>query len=166
MVSEYRTYKPADYQKLLEFYRKVDGDFNPPLSQRTCGIEGHISNILSHNGTFVLYEDDDALKGAIGFFPTDESKTVVRFTFLAFDKTARGSTKLYKLAKFLVEQRHNLGYSSVTKIEMRTGSEKSANSLRLLGCNLVREVKGDLTDERTTYYFEGSAESISSRICG
>ena len=164
MVILCRIFRTEDYQKILEFYKRVDSEYFPMLSERRGGLEGHILTILNNRGTFVLYEVDGSLKGAAGFFPFDKEKSVVQFTFFTFIKELQNSLAPYRLAKYLAQKRDELGYSSTKKIIARTWYEESADRLERMGFIQVAAIQGDIIPERTSYYFEGNLDFICENI--
>lgn len=164
MVVSIRISEPKDYQKILKFYKRVDSDYFPKLSEREGGLEGHIQTIIDNGGSFALYESGGSLEGAAGFFPLDENKTRVQFTFFTFSKEFRNTLAPYRLAKYLVEMRDELGYKSTKTIIARTWYKKSAERLKRVGFKQITVISGDIIPERTSYYFESNLDFIIKNI--
>src|SRR3989344_1722851 len=105
----FKLFESSDYEKLLEFYRRIDSEFYPRLSQRRGGLEGHIQQVLSNNGSFALFETDNLIHGAVGFFPLDVQRKIVQFNLFAFTKNYRGTLYPYKMTRYLTSLRNPLG---------------------------------------------------------
>jgi hypothetical protein len=153
-----------DYQQILLFYMRVDADYFPRLSERRGGLEGHMQNIIQNGGSFALFEDNKLLEGAAGFFPLDQEKTIVQFTFFTFSERYRNTLAPYRLAKFLAQKREELGYGRTRRIIARTWYEASANRMERMGFNHMATIRDDLIPGRTSYYFEGDLSFIVENV--
>lgn len=153
-----------DYQKVLDFYKRVDSDYFPRLSERPEGLEGHMLRIINSGGNFCLFEHDGVLEGAAGFFPLDKNKTVVQFTLFSFSERFRGTLAPYRMIKYLIEKREEFGYMSTRKIVARTWYKESANRLEGLGFKKVSAIEGDIVPQRTSFYFGGEVDFVVRNI--
>ena len=163
-MKSFRLFEPKDYQKILEFYSRIDSEYYPKLSERGGGIEGHIQKILNNNGTFALFEVDDSIEGLVGFFPLDKDRKVVQFTLFSFSKQYRNSFLPYRMAKYLIKEKNSIGYVNTEKLIARTWYQDSANKLLRIGFNKIGVIDGDVTPGRTSYYFEGNLNLIIENI--
>jgi hypothetical protein len=163
MGERLRLFELGNYESLLQFYREVDREYFPRLSERPGGLEGHILTILQNNGSFVLFEVDGRVEGACGFFPLDSKRKFVQFTFFTFSSKYRNSLAPYKMVKFLLGIKDELGYHATEKLIARTWYEESADRMERLGFEKVAVVENDVVEGRTSYYFEGDLNVIVSR---
>ncbi len=164
MTVSIRMFKISDYKRILEFYKRVDSEYFPRLSERIGGIEGHILNIINNNGNFCLYEVDNTVEGVAGWLPLDKNREVLQFTFFSFSQRFRNTIAPYRLARYLADKREEYGYRNTKKVIVRTWYEESADKLSRIGMKKVAIVKGDITPERTSYYFEGNLDFIIANI--
>ncbi|MFH1685055.1 MAG: hypothetical protein ABH983_02000 [Candidatus Micrarchaeota archaeon] len=164
MTYQCRIFGVDDYSRILEFYRNVDGEFYPRLSERKGGLGGHMQTIVQNGGSFAIFEENGEIHGVAGFFPLDQNREVVQFTLFSFTERYRNGIAPYRLAKYLANMRVALGYQSTRKIIARTWYEASADRLQRMGFNHVATMKGDLAPDRTSYYFEGSLDFIIENI--
>ncbi len=163
-MRQFKIFELKDYQKILEFYKTIDQEYYPKLSERSGGLEGHIQNIINRNGNFVLFEVNNNIEGLVGFFPIDKDRRVVQFTLFSFSKQYRNSFLPYRMVKYLIESRNSLGYVNTEKLIARTWYEDSANKLERVGFNKVGVVDGDIIPNRTSYYFEGNLNLIIENV--
>ncbi|MBI2045467.1 hypothetical protein HYT23_05390 [Candidatus Pacearchaeota archaeon] len=164
MKQNIRKYSLEDYQELLKFYKEIDEQYLPRLSEREGGLEAHILNILNRDGGFFLFLEYDKIEGACGYFPEDKSKKVVNFTLFSFTERYWNTWVPYKLAKHMVEQKDYLGYMNVEKFLARTFYNKSAERLEKLGFRKIAEIKNDIIAGRTSYYYEADAGIVLGKF--
>ena len=164
MVTSIRIFDLKNYNRILDFYKKVDNEYFPKLSHRRGGLEGHILNIINNHGKFCTYEVDGNLEGVAGWLPLDKKKNIIQFTFFTFSERLRNTLAPYRMARYLAERREEYGYGHTKTIIVRTWYEESANRLTRMGMRLVSVVKGDIIPERTSYYFEGDLDLIVNNI--
>lgn len=162
MPSIIRLFEPKDYDALLQFYKKIDSQFIPPLSSREGGLERHVQTILGNNGTFCIYEVDETIEGAVGFFPVD--RETVKCTLFSFTEVYQNSFAPYRVLQYLLQQREELGYSATERIMARTFQSSSAEKLKRLGFRQIAEVHNDIVPERTSRYFEGDLGQLAKII--
>lgn len=164
MAYQCRMFEDTDYQRVLDFYKQADGEYYPLLSEREGGLEGHMQRILQSGGSFALFEVDNELQGAAGFFPIESSKEVVQFTFFTFAQKYRNGLAPYRLARYLAEMKDELGYQATKKLIARTFYESSADRMERMGFNHVATIKGDIIPDRTSYYFEGDLDFVVGNV--
>lgn len=159
-----RRFNLNDYDRILDFYKRVDKEYFPKISERKGGLEGHMLNIINNNGAFCLYEVDGGIEGVAGWSLLDKGKSIVKFTFFTFSERLRNTLAPYRMAKHLAERREEYGYGHTKTIIVRTWYEESADRLTRIGMRRVAVIKGDIVPERTSYYFEGNLDLIVDNI--
>ena len=164
MVTLIRGFNLSDYDLILDFYKRMDKEYFPKISERKGGLEGHMLNIINNGGTFCLYEVDGNIDGVAGWLPLDREKNIIQFTFFTFSERLRNTLAPYRMVKYLAERREEYGYGHTKTIIVRTWYEESADRLTRMGMRQVAVIRGDIIPERTSYYFEGYLDLIVNNI--
>jgi len=164
MVTELRMYGEADYPELLTFYQRIDSQYFPKLSERPGGLESHMLKVLMAKGGFFLYLVDNRIEGASSYIPMDKERKSVQFTLFSFSEPFWNSLAPFRLAKYMINMRDQLGYKDVEKFVARTFYPKSSERLERLGFNKVAEISDDVVKGRTSYYYEADANKVIGKL--
>jgi len=159
-----KTFNIEDYQRLLEFYKKIDKQYYPHLSGRTGGLQAHMLRNINNKGGFFLDNIDFKIVGGCGYRPLDNSKKVVEFNLFSYLKEFRKKGLPIGLIRYMINTKDSLGYKNVEKFVARTFYPESVDLLIRIGFNKIAEIENDLVKGRTSYYFKADALRIITKF--
>lgn len=164
MVGFVRMFNREDYTQLLEFYKRIDYQYYPRLSDRRGGLEAHILKNLNNKGGFFLFIDNGLIEGACGYLPLDESKKIVEFNLFSFTEKYWKTLMPFNLVRYMIKMKDQLGYSDIDKFIARTFYKESAERMERIGFKKVAEIENDLVEGRTSYYYVSDAKVVIAKF--
>ena len=144
----------ADNRPIIEeFFKSIDDDFFPKLSEREYGLINYLDKAMNE-GKIALFERNGKVLGVSSYWYENNN---VRLCLTGVAKKYRGTLVLYRLFQFMVLQE-----SGIKKVISKTWSTNKAlkSILVTLGFKKVNEIKGDLDIERISEIYEGDFELI------
>ena len=119
----------TDYGRLLEFLRRTNEEYSPPLSERESGIEGFLERWSSNQRVAVVAEEENRIVGSIGFIMIDELTHIYWFSILP---DLKRPFLPFQMIRFGLKNNRYLGKQPLVA-RTRPGNEKTERWIRFLG---------------------------------
>lgn len=90
-----------DLSSLLQYLKRIDQDFTPPLSSRVV-LEDYANKLINRAEIFAYKDIDNSIKGFIAFYTNIDEKSAY-ITLLSIDKNQRGNGLARNLVQSCVD---------------------------------------------------------------
>lgn len=141
-----------EYQEVLDFYKKIEKDFYPPLSQRPS-VKGYLDNTLRNNGTIIYLKKNNKIVSLVSYYYHSEKYNSPYIVTVATLKSYRRKGFATILLKKCLSDLKN---KKLKKVKVRTWSKNKASLhfYKKLGFKPYKIVKNDRGKNINTIYFQ------------
>ena len=140
---------------LEAFFKSIDDDFFPKLSERENGAAGFLDKAMKE-GRIAFFERNGEVLGVSSYWYENDN---VRVCLSGVAKKYRKTLVLYRLFQFMILQE-----SGINKVISKTWSTNNdlKSILETLGLKKVNEIRGDLDVNRISEFYEADFEKVQS----